>query len=427
MVDEPYNWGGAAMMRQPVDFAGVDPVAARGYVEHVAHVAASAVAQSRHGYVNPRRFAKLCGAATEMVHNGTARMGLRLNGLCQMAKVGEGRVRENFTPGLRDAAALTVRILLADLGWPVLYDAVFVQRVDTRDTRSLGAVRGGVRHIGITAVTSNAACPDRLAALATATYHDPACPEADRAAIEAFECDLGHPLPSTVPAHLKRLLDEHAGLHDLARRETKLFREHRLDEVTPAFPAMLVIPELTVGTALRDRDEGRLYCPGRDAQMRAFAQTLGRPAMLGLGPIKTDKHEIDRRFPQVNPSSWRWARDFGLANPDFGVEYRASRNVLIRRFSHRDSKGRIGITTHGWELVNVPPEHRDRAIAISEHRAREVWHHTCLEEFRRRTEPGLLQAGQPRIRAGIQALEMVGNAAIVTADRRARSGTRDAR
>jgi hypothetical protein len=420
-MDGAHSEGRAASMRQPVNLARVDPVQARADAEAMACVAAEVLTGSGRAPVNPKTFARLCGAAAHLIHDGTAAQGLRLKRLCQEANVGEGHVRENFTPQFHDAAALTVRMLLAGVGSQVLYDLVFERWADTRDTYSLGAIDGGVRHLGTAAVSGNTCCPDRMTVMVTGTHQDPTHPAADRPAIAAFARDLQRDIPSTLVEHLELLLSPHAHVADLVRRNPKRILQGlgHPGEVGRAFPAILVVPGLTYGPALGDRDAGQPYYPGRDRAMRELAQRLRRPVMLSLGLISTDARKVDQLYPQIAPSGWAWTEHFGISNPDFGVEYRGNRKMLIRRFSHRDGRGRIGVTINGWALVNVPPEHRDKAIAICEHRAREVWYDTCLDEFRRRTEPGLLQASQPRVRAGMHALAMVGNAANVTTDRRA--------
>jgi hypothetical protein len=417
--------GQATAMRQPVDLSRVDATKTRGQAEERGAVFGTLVDKSvGFGRLNVKPFAKLCGAATEMVHNGSAQYGLRLNGLCHLASIGYGHVRENFTPAFQDAAALMVRGTVTDLESPALYDIVFEQLADVRGAHSLGVMNGGVRHLGIASVTRNTCCPDRLMVLVTGTAHDRYSLDPDTTEIERYRLDLGwNELPSSVPEHLRLLLVRHAATWDLARRSGRRLADlgfKRASELASGFPEILVVPALTTGPRLPDRDTGTPYAPGLDPSMLELASEQDRPVMLCLGSLDIDRDELERRYPRVPVDTLEWSEHFGLFSPMYGVEYRGNRDVLIRCEYQRTPDGSVGLLATGWRLVGVGPSHRDRVIAICEHLARETWPEECLDQFLIRTEPGLLQTREPRNRSGMHASGVVGNATNVVADRQSR-------
>lgn len=411
-----------AALRQPVDLDRVDAALAKDLAEEVASVAGSVMTGTERRAMSVEAFAKLCGAAAEMVNSKACKQGVRLNGLCQRSNISEGHVREHFTPVLANAVALSVRGLLLNPRTPILYDVAFETMTDTREVRSLGATQGGVRHLGLAGVTNGACCPYRLSVLSTGMQHDPAHPDADQDAIRRFGEDLGYDLPSSVPEHLATMLSHDAILRNLVRASKRLLASlDRRYKTEDAFPEILVIPELTTGPAFPDRDTGTPYLPGQDPEMCALASRLGRPVMLSAGPIRLTKDELERRYPHMPLPPWEWSEHFGITKPAFGVEYRGNRDTLIRCVRHQDADGNVGVSSQSWKLVGFHRDQRGRALAICEHRAQENWYRDCLDAFRRRTQPGLLQVREPRIRSGIHSVLLVGNAANVTAARQPRS------
>lgn len=421
MVPEVDDDGRVAILRQPVDLTRIDVGLARTRAGDCASLAATLVNDLSRDQISVKAFARLCEGSTQMVHDGFSSQGLRINGLCQISEVGQGHVRDHFAGAFDNASALAVRALLMEVRSPVIYDAVFEQRVDTREARSLGVVNGGIRYIGIAPTSSNFSCPERIFPLVTGTSHDRQHPAADHAAIEEFGADLGYEIPSSVPDHLALLHKDHPGLRDLVRRSSDRLRDLGLGrQCRPhnAFPDILLIPCLSRGPALPDRDTGELYVPGRDPEMIELTESLKRPVMLSMGQLQLDRDEVERLYPRTPLEDLRDQRPFGIAIPEFGVEYRGNRRVLLRFSRYLDDDGAVGIANEAWRLVGFAGEQqRGEAVAIAEHRARETWHDTCLKQFIRRAQPGLLQAREPRIRAGLNALQMVGNAAIVAADR----------
>jgi hypothetical protein len=421
-VSEDYEDAPATVLRQPVDLDRVDGELAKSLAEEVASIAGNVMTGSERRAMSVEAFAKLCGGATVMVNDRACKQGVRLNGLCHRSGISEGHVREHFKPVLSNAAALAVRGLLLNPRTPILYDAVFEQMTSTREARSLGAANGGVRHLGLAGVTNGACCPYRLCVLATGTQHDPGRADADREAIRRFEKDLGYELPSSVPEHLSIMLSHDAILRNLVRGSKRLLASlDRRYKAEDAFPEILVVPELTTGPALPDRDVGTPYVPGQDPEMTALAAELGRPVMLSAGAVTLGRDEIERRYPHLPLPPWEWSEHFGITKPAYGAEYRGNRDTLIRCICHQDADGNVGISSQAWMLIGFHKDQRGKAIAICEHRAQERWYLDCLDAFRFRTEPGMLQAREPRIRSGIHSVFLVGNAANVTAARRPRS------
>jgi hypothetical protein len=415
-------------LRQPVELHKVDARAAAERASRHAKVAADLVARLTGAQVNAEVLAKLCAAVTIKVHDGSARQGLRLNGICSLAKVSEGHVREHFTPAYSQAAALTVRLMQSEITTPVIYDLVAGQLADTRETRSLGAVDGGLRHLLHMSVSASTSCVDRIIVLLTGTPHDRSHHEADHNAIEAFEATMRtqqkkYTLPSSFAEHIKALIDPHEKLRDLARRSSRLVASSQLasgTELSHVFPDILVVPTLSVGPRLPDRDVGTSFYPGADPDTYEYVASLRRPALLSLGDISIDPETVEREFPQTEALWQGWRNAFGAGTLRYGVEYRANRRILIRMFREQHPDGYVGISCQGWALVNFPAERRGQAIEICEHRSTETWHEHCLAEYRNRTEPGLLQAANPIVRPAIQATACVGNGANVTWDRVAR-------
>ena len=231
---------------------------------------------AKYSRVSVGAFEKLCATAAKMVHEGSCRQGLRLNGLCGMAGVSTGHVRDHFNSDFANAGALTTRAMLMSVGSVVLYDVVDAQWAETREAKSLGAIDDGVRHLAIAPTSENTSCPDRVRVLVTGTRHDRAHPQADHAAIEDFEAKLGEEIPSTVPEHLRMMLQDDRDTRDLARGSGEAFAElgvGRRCNPADAFPLTLVVPVVGVGPALEDRDLGaELYIPGRDPEMIALAE-----------------------------------------------------------------------------------------------------------------------------------------------------------
>jgi hypothetical protein len=178
------------------------------------------------------------------------------------------------------------------------------------------------------------------------------------------------------------------------------------------------VSPLFTGPRLPDRDVSKAFHPGRDAASWEYIRSLRRPAMLALGALRVNEDTLDEEYPK--PQTWPGSRPAVAVGTEYGTEYRIdrkTRTVLLRMTRQVAPDGRIGVRTEGWRLVNVPPEQRGEACDIAEHLAREDWPRTCHEQFRRRTEPGKLQVGHARYRAGMHALGCVANAAVVTTDR----------
>jgi hypothetical protein len=439
-VDERHDNRRATALRQPVDLERVDAHFLRRHAEAHASIAAEIINSrasrfKREGRVSVEKFADLCTGAASMVHNRSCRRGLRLNGLCSISGVGEGHVREHFTPMFTDACALAVRAAQMVLHDPILYDTVYAQMTDTREAQSLGSMDGGVRHLMVAPTSEHTSCPDRMCVLVTGTRHDRASSDANLLEIAAFEKALGTEIPSSVPEHLKPMLIADANLRKLVYGSGEAFSSLGLSrhcDPPDAFPSTLVVPVLSLGPALEDRDLGQIYVPGLDEEMLGLARLLDRGMMLSMGEFTFDEAQLERRYgryisvptpedyaKQVVTPAAKQARRFGFgpSSPPFGVEYRSNGEVLVRCQRNQDRQGRVGVTCEAWRLVNVQ---RSEAVMIAEHRAREIWQQDCLANFFMRTEPGLLQAPSPRVRTGMHALECYGNAANVTAERRVR-------
>ncbi len=412
-------------LRQPVELDKVDAKAAAERAAHHALIAADLVARVTGTVLNGDVLAKLCAAVTTKVHDGSAREGLRLNGLCSMAAISEGHVREHFSPGFVQAAALAVRLMQTDISTPVIYDLVVDQVADTREAVSLGSFHGGIRHLLHASVSASTSCVDRMIPLVTGTPHDRQQPDADHETIASYQAAVRKLQPTyTVPGafvdHLKAVVEPHEQLRDLARRSSRLVASSQLahgTELSRVFPDILVVPTASIGPRLRDRDAGKSFYPGRDDETREYVASLGRPALLSLGQLAVDPETVEKDYPQTEGLWQGWRNAFGAGTLHYGVEYRANRKVLIRMFRQQHPDGHIGISNEGWALVNFPAERRGQAIEICEHRSTENWHEHCLAEFRKRTELGLLQAGSPVVRPGIQASACVANAANVSCDR----------
>jgi hypothetical protein len=188
-----------------------------------------------------------------------------------------------------------------------------------------------------------------------------------------------------------------------------------------------VIPPLFTGPRLPDRDIGEPFFPGRNNAVWQYIHSLKRPAMLSIGEVAVDPATIDDEYPK--PQTWPGSGMALSVGTEFGTEYRVdweTRTVLLRMTRQVSPHGGIGMRTEGWRLVNVAPERRGEARDIAEHLAREDWAQTCHEQFRYRTQPGMLQVAHTRYRAGLHALGCVANAAVVTTDRlkRRRTATR---
>src|ERR1700722_2614078 len=252
----------ASLLLKTVDLSKVDREAAQKRASRYAQIAADLVSRLSGVKVNAKVLASLCVATTKMVHDRSARVGMRLNGVCMTAGIGEGHVREHFTPAFMQAAALTVRLMQAEISTPVLYDFICEQLADTSDSQSLGAFDGGVRFLCLGSVSASTSLVDRQIVLTSGTPHDRGHIEADHDAIERFQRqmqtrDPEYVLPASPAEHLEQLLVAHERLRDLARRSSRLVAGSELPRdlsLAHVFPDLLVIPTLGIGRRIPGRD-----------------------------------------------------------------------------------------------------------------------------------------------------------------------------
>jgi hypothetical protein len=79
-----------------------------------------------------------------------------------------------------------------------------------------------------------------------------------------------------------------------------------------------------------------------------------------------------------------------------------------------------GSRTEVWQLVGFDND-LVSAVALIERQAQCTWMGDCLKRFLRDCSPGKLKVHAPRSLAGVLALMLIANAAIVDADRRAQA------
>jgi hypothetical protein len=371
--------------------------------------------------VDPKLAARLARSITALVGEGL--MPLRLQNLCGAAQppIGPGRVRDHLSLGLCDALALASRTTFMNDKVPAPYEVIFVQPADAGVAVSPGAHGGKVRHVGLALASVHSFVPVRIRALIAGTPGQSGL-LADRELLERFSLEMGRPVATDVGAEILELVlmeERVRALAEQAQGDLAALGAKRRRDVLAALPDLLVIPGLFTGPTLPDRDVGTGYLPGTDLTLLAGLEALGRPVLLYEGERTAEEVRALHLMPGLRPPGvLPMAGHIGVATLPYGVTYRADGKRLLRLSHSENSRtGAPGLQAETWATLNMPHESRLKAIAVIESRKLQQWQDGCLLQFRRRTQPGLLQGGHARYRAAQHMLLVLANAALVHADR----------
>lgn len=381
---------------------------------------------------------KLAGAIVNGTLAGDAAVGLRVGTVCSYARVGRGHLDEHFTVGWRDLAALGVHSVYAGSRRRVLYEEI----------RSLPE-RVGRRHHGLGS-DHHPGCPrTRFLLVRSLSASDRHCPVSAIPLTTATRWDstgeLGRSEParpawSGEPLEWPQTLDEH--VDSLVEDATRLRRAYNAAAADPAaavlggadqrallttFSNRFVMPPLPCGTPSdARREQAEIRHPGLDPAVIAVFERRKIDAVLACGiggavalpmpgagfePLRID----GPNGPEpVQITHLPQAAELGITST-WGVEHFHS--PADRRIARRVTTP-AGVRTEIWQLVGFNDD-LPAAVALIERQAQCSWMGQCLQRFIGDCAPGKLKAHAPRSVAGLLALMILANAAIVDADRRA--------
>jgi hypothetical protein len=371
--------------------------------------------------------------------SGGAAAGLRLGALCDTARIGRSHLDEHLNDEWRDLAALTVHGVFAQAGRRVLYEELrsVPERVGRRHHGLGSDQHPGCTRTRVMLVRSLSAsdrhCPVAAIPLTTGTRWDATCERGQQ--LPASDASSGEQRsPQTLAQHVDALLDDAQRVRRtyntaVENRDARLLGEKQLDALGFTFTNRFVIPPLACGAPIEPRrDQAEIRYPGQDPQVVTVLARRGANAVLACGLHDPQAALSAHGFHplRVNgangPTALRVTdlpdcTPLGITSP-WGLEHfydPAHRRIARRLTTHGGSR------TEVWQLVRFEND-IPAALALIERHAQCNWMGDCLRRFIRDCAPGKLKVHAPHTFAGVLALMIAANAAIVDADRRAQAG-----
>jgi hypothetical protein len=380
----------------------------------------------------------LAGAVVNGTLDGDSASGLRVGTVCSRARVGRGHLDEQFTVEWRDLTALAVHAVYAGSRRRVFYEELrsLPERVGRRHHGLGSDQQPGCPRTRFLLVRSLSAsdrhCPVSAIPLTTATRWDTTSELGRSDPASPSWSGEPHTWPQTLAEHVDTLLSD-------ATRARRSFNTAASDPVAAVlgdadrramlatFSNRFVMPPLSCGTPSDGRrDQAEIRHPGLDREVVAVFQRRKANAILACGigdiagsPLPSGGFEPLRLdgphgLAPLRITDLPHAAELGITST-WGVEHFHSPGE--RRIARRvTTQG--GVRTEIWQLVGFDDD-LAAAVALIERQAQCSWMGHCLQRFLRDCAPGKLKAHAPRSVAGILALMILANAAIVDADRRA--------